>query len=197
MKTLLPLQWEQEWRQEGLLNAGAEAFVSKKGWQFCDDLDCQMQVQDTPLDQDLKEMIVNASVITFDQGLDTLSAALENNLTQNPNVEIRKGQMVESITNRDGTYNVRSPWLHTNEGSAFNHVDVLILNTDIHKVLRFFASSCRSRPKHARHLNPCSAYTSAASYICRRRQASVVPLQCGQACTRCERRGRQPLLPHP
>ncbi|KAL9088222.1 MAG: hypothetical protein Q9159_003205 [Coniocarpon cinnabarinum] len=106
-RALLPSQWEAEKRHEGLINAGAEGVFRRSSWLFCDDLECQMVAQDTPLEDVWKQKAMSASVFTFEKGQGMLVDAMEDLLMKNPNIKLRKETTAEAIKGGKGQYEVR------------------------------------------------------------------------------------------
>lgn len=96
-RTLLSLQWEQELRCENLTTAAIESAWYGKGWQFCDDLEFGMAMQERLPGEALKEKVRNASVISFSKGLGMLTERLVEKLTGTKNVDIRTGEVVDGV----------------------------------------------------------------------------------------------------
>ena len=98
-KSLLPSQWECELRHDSLLAAVGDLFLKKANWQFCDDLDLQINLRENePLQTDLRDKVREAGVVSFTKGLGTLTERLVERLKRKgTNVEIRLEEAVHSI----------------------------------------------------------------------------------------------------
>ncbi|KAL9052813.1 MAG: hypothetical protein Q9162_005176 [Coniocarpon cinnabarinum] len=120
-RALLPSQWEAEKRHEGLINAGAEGVFRRSSWLFCDDLECQMVAQDTPLEDVWKQKAMSASVFTFEKGQGMLVDAMEDLLMKNPNIKLRKETTAEAIKGGKGQYEIETK---PTEASKSQHVPV-------------------------------------------------------------------------
>ena len=107
-RSLLPLQWEQEARYENLVTAMWESLVKKEGWQFADDLECQMALQEQELSEKLQRKAVGASVITLKKGLGQLSKTLTGRLRSNERVHFSMNEAVTGVRPVEGGLEVRS-----------------------------------------------------------------------------------------
>lgn len=119
-KSIMGLPWAREKKHGSLAAAALSGALGRVSWNFCDDVEMQVDMQNTDWDEDLRERIRDCSVYTFKEGLGMLPAAIEKSLHQNKNISILQDTVVTEI-GKDGTSNVKVLasldllHLHTNE----------------------------------------------------------------------------------
>ena len=94
-RTLLPGLWEQEVRDGSLMAAWGTAAFEKKQWRFCDDLECQFQIEKEG--REFADLGKGVSVFSFKGGLEKMVEALMERLAGTGRVEVRWGQTARVI----------------------------------------------------------------------------------------------------
>lgn len=100
-KTILALPWQREGKRGSLTLQGLGSAMTNVTWQFCDDVQMQMDLAETRWDPEFREKIVDCSVFTFKKGLGQLAEALEKHLEDNPNITIARETFLLNIDNSE------------------------------------------------------------------------------------------------
>lgn len=108
-KSILPLPWYRELKQGSLAAAAMSGAMNRVSWNFCDDVEMQVEAQKTDWNEDLRESMRTCSVYTFKEGLGQLSAALAEYLLEKRNVTVLRNTAVTEIE-KDEKSNVKVGW---------------------------------------------------------------------------------------
>lgn len=106
-KSILPLPWAREAKHGNLASAAWAAMVQRQSWNFCDDVELQMRLQDGAWHPDLRKQIVDASVFTFKRGISQMTEALEERVTRKRNVKVMKSTQVTALQKVGDTSNIQ------------------------------------------------------------------------------------------